>query len=100
MSSSGDKLIKEANKKAENRSWFGGSANKEVACELYGQAGDAYKLDMQWEKAAKAYILQAEIYTDMKEDTDANHAYLSAAKCYKKIDSEGNVVFFLQKYIK
>lgn len=92
MSSTGDTILQEAMKKATSKGWFGGTANKEAACELYGQAGDAYKLDKEWKKSAEAYILQAELCCELKQDTDANYAYLNAAKAYKKINTTGKLI--------
>lgn len=47
MASSANNLLREARKMAASRGWFSGSSNQEAAAELYGQAGDAFKLEKE-----------------------------------------------------
>jgi alpha-soluble NSF attachment protein len=46
MSSNGARLLEEALKKEKTKGWFGGN-KKDEAADLYGRAGNAFKLEKQ-----------------------------------------------------
>ncbi|KAJ1551691.1 hypothetical protein HK405_014030, partial [Cladochytrium tenue] len=83
MAAEAAKLIREAEKAAAYKSWFGGTRLDEAA-DLYSRAANSFKLAKQWREAGDAYISQANILLKAGERNEAAGAYLNASKAYKK----------------
>eukprot|EP00842_Homolaphlyctis_polyrhiza_P004679 jgi/Hompol1/5211/HPOL_004235-RA len=79
----GPKLLAEANKKATTKGWFGGIKYDEAA-DLYGRAGNAFKLSKKMREAGDAFMQQAISLDKMGERDEAANAFINAAKSFKK----------------
>ncbi|KAI8923368.1 soluble NSF attachment protein [Entophlyctis helioformis] len=79
----GPGLMAEAERKAKAKGWFGGNKLDEAA-DLYGRAGNAFKLAKKLRESGDAFMRQGESYDKLGERDDAASAYLNAAKSFKK----------------
>ena len=67
---------------------FGGSKNKDKACELYEQAAAAYKMNDNWAEASGALLKCAEILEKQKDSLEAAAHYVEAGLCMARVDNE------------
>ncbi|KAI8320489.1 TPR-like protein [Martensiomyces pterosporus] len=76
-------LLESANKKAEQKGWFGGHKYDEAG-ELYEQAANQFKLAKQMREAGEAMASAAQMSLKCNERDDAAQRFISAAKAFKK----------------
>jgi len=81
-----DVIFKDAEKKMNSFSLFGGSSKYEAAADMFNKAGNLYKNDKNWEKAGDAYAMAAENFGRVGSQYDSATNSINAAQCYKKID--------------
>jgi len=85
-SSTGDfkarELVNKAEKKLKSFSLFS-SSGKEEAVELFDKAAAQFKLNKEWDEAAKVYVRAAHVSEQLKNELEACNFYSNAAKCYK-----------------
>ncbi|GAA5866926.1 hypothetical protein JCM8547_003919 [Rhodosporidiobolus lusitaniae] len=102
MSSQGDKIRQQADKKASSSSgfsFFSSSSTKfEEAHDLYQSAGNAYKMDNLHKEAGDCFCKAAEMALKNDEKDDAANDFWTASKSYKKTHPE-LAVAALQKTI-
>ncbi|KAH6571785.1 hypothetical protein BASA50_005545 [Batrachochytrium salamandrivorans] len=85
MSSDGNSLLVEAEKKLLSKGLFGfGGPKLDEAADLYGRAGVSFKLAKKWKQSGDAFMQKALTLDKMGERDDATSAYLEAAKSFKK----------------
>ncbi|KAJ3256908.1 hypothetical protein HK103_005026 [Boothiomyces macroporosus] len=83
MSQDPDFLFAEAEKKSTQKGWFGGNKLDEAA-DLYGRAGNAYKLKREFKKSGEAFMKQGATHEKLGERDEASGCYINASKSYKK----------------
>jgi len=73
----------------------GGGARFEEAAELYTKAGNLYKMDKRWERAAESFLEAAECYARSSDFTfDTVQQYSNAIGCIKKYDPLQAISFY------
>ncbi|OLY80533.1 putative vesicular-fusion protein sec17-like protein [Smittium mucronatum] len=90
-------LLQKANKKAEQKGWFG-SRKYDEAAELFERAANQFKIAKLWSDAGDSFMRAAEMYTKDGEIDDSSQAFISASKCYKKVKPESSITA-LQKAV-
>ncbi|KAJ3272259.1 hypothetical protein HDV01_005798 [Terramyces sp. JEL0728] len=83
MSQDPDFLYAEAEKKSTQKGWFGGNKLDEAA-DLYGRAGNAYKLKREFKKSGDAFMKQGATHEKLGERDESSGCYINASKSYKK----------------
>lgn len=100
----GDQLCAEADKALNNPvSFFSFSRSTdkyEKAAEFYNQAGTAYKLGKDFDKAGNAYLLSAENYKLSGDAHSANRAFIEASGAYRKNNPKKACKILLNRVIK
>lgn len=87
--SKGKELMKAAEGKLAEWTWFSGTTKKEEAMEMFDKAAAQFKLAKEWEAAAAAYIRAAETCDQyLKAENESCNYYLQAAKAYKNAGSK------------
>ncbi|KAI9328129.1 soluble NSF attachment protein [Zopfochytrium polystomum] len=86
----GHALMKEAEKAASYKGWFGANKTDEAA-DLYSRAANAFKLAKKWKEAGDAYVSQANLLLKAGEKDEAASAYSNASKAYKKTSPQDSV---------
>ncbi|OMH85432.1 Alpha-soluble NSF attachment protein, partial [Zancudomyces culisetae] len=99
-------LLAKADKKADQKGWFGGRKYDEAA-ELYERSANQFKLAKNWKEAGNAFLKAAAMYQQLNNpmDEDIAQAYISSSKCFKKANDLNQAVqglsnaiaIFLQK---
>ena len=82
--SKGDTFLQQAeNELTKSKSWFASKDKKfEDACELYQNAGNAYKVGGFYFESGNAYYKAATILRDeLKNSFDASKAFQNAGEC-------------------
>ncbi|PVU92864.1 hypothetical protein BB559_003567 [Furculomyces boomerangus] len=83
-------LLSKANKKAEQKGWFGGRKYDEAA-ELYERAANQFKIAKLWDESGNAFMKVAEMRTKNNEIEDSAMSYIAASKSYKKQSPESSI---------
>jgi alpha-soluble NSF attachment protein len=86
----GLRLMAEGDEKFNHKGWFGGNKWDEAA-DLYGRAGNAFKLQKQFKESGDAYKKQGEVREKLNERDEASNCYLNASKSYKKEFPQGSL---------
>lgn len=88
--SKGDNFVQQAENELAKKSWFSSKEKKyEDACELYQNAGNAYKVGGFYFEAGQAYYKAAIMLRDnLNNSFDASKAFQNAGSNYKKADPE------------
>lgn len=88
MAQKAEKLMEEANKKANKFDWFGASKqqNMEDASELYVKAAAAFKMSKEFEKAGECYKKAAECQMAAGNEIEAKQHWQESGKCYRHVD--------------
>eukprot|EP00038_Savillea_parva_P007036 m.167459 g.167459 ORF g.167459 m.167459 type:complete len:293 (+) comp12828_c0_seq1:42-920(+) len=86
-----DKLLANAVKKANSKGFMGGMFSSpgtkiEQAIEMCDEAANMFKMAKKWDRAADAYVQQAEFQQMVKNPFEAAACYKQAATMYKKGD--------------
>ncbi len=63
--------------------------------ELYGRAGNLFKMAKKWSSAGNTFVTVAQHQIKLGNKHDAATAYVDAANCYKKSDSNGKLDMIL-----
>ncbi len=66
-----------------------GASKQDEALELYARAGNMFKMAKKWGSAGNTFVTLAEHHIKLGNKHDAATAYVDAANCYKKSDSQG-----------
>ena len=75
---------------------FGRSQKLEEAAELYIKAGNAFKLDNQWQSAGDMFILAAKLHEQTESPNDSINDLVNAAQSYKKVHPSQAIPVFLK----
>ena len=75
--------LKEAEKAALYKSFFGATKTEEAA-EFYNKAGNQYKLLKRWKESGDAFMQQSALLLKAGEKDEAATAFMNASKSYKK----------------
>jgi len=81
----GDNYVKQAEKKLNSFSLFGGNKYDE-AMDLYESAASQYKISKMWDKAGDAYLAAAEVAQRAKDESRATEFFTNAANMYRKVN--------------
>ncbi|KAI3383036.1 hypothetical protein SNEBB_006890 [Seison nebaliae] len=90
MTNKAEKLIEEAEKKLKQStglmtSLFGDKTSKiEDASALYVRAGNAYKMEGEWNHAGNCFLQAAQLQVKQTNMYDAGNQYVEAGNCYRK----------------
>lgn len=84
-----EKLLQEAQKKVNAKGFLGGlfsnpSAKYEQAIELCDEAANIFKINKKWDRAAAAYMQQADYQNAVKNPFEAAACFKNAAMMFKK----------------
>ncbi len=69
--------------------FFSGASKQDEALELYGRAGNLFKMAKKWGSAGNTFVTLAQHHVKLGNKHDAATAYVDAANCYKKSDPNG-----------
>jgi alpha-soluble NSF attachment protein len=93
--SKGTEFLNQGEKKLKSFSLFGGGQKYDDAIELFQKAAAQFKIQTEWEEAAKAFIRAAEVCEKFTKDNHgASSNYTEAAKCYKHCSPKDAVKTF------
>eukprot|EP00127_Corallochytrium_limacisporum_P005037 Clim_evm33s197 gene=Clim_evmTU33s197 len=90
-----NELMAQADKKAQKGgglfNFLGGGSKHEDCAEIYGRAGNLYKLAKEWDRAGEAYEKQSQQMKMAGADFEAIQIMVNAASAYKKGNPENAV---------
>lgn len=83
-----DKLLAQADKKANKFDWFGLSKSQNMgdAAELYSKAAAQYKILKEYAKAGECYEKAAKCNMGADNEIEAKQCWRDAGKCFRHVD--------------
>ncbi|KAJ3423926.1 alpha-soluble nsf attachment protein [Anaeramoeba flamelloides] len=91
-----DLMIQKAKKKMSSRSLFFGYEKYQESFTLFKRAGNLYKMNTLWKKAAEAYISAANCQHKNKNDLEYACYLCTAARCYQNVSIKKSIKLFLK----
>jgi tetratricopeptide (TPR) repeat protein len=89
-------LLQQAQKEENRWSLFDNKEKYENAGDLYEKAGHRFKLDINHEEAANAYVKAGDSYERIKQSYYSIKNYFEAAKQFNYFDSKRAIVYFVK----
>ena len=92
MSSKGQELFTEAERRLKKWSFFG---NKhEEAAELFGKAANQFKVAKEWKSAGTAFMRSSDCHNHCNNIYESTEHLTEAGRCFKKVKCEDAVLCF------